>query len=274
MNTNNNNLQKWHVEEKKISVPKHRLGSGRFGRVFETTFHELPVALKMMKHGIDPVFFFNEIHILSLLKNDHIPILYGYIHTELKMGILMEKVDGISLFNFVCFYEFDYKSVLHISKQIVSTLRYIHSLHIIYRDVKTENIMINPNTFHIHFVDFGLACLLKSPADLLIGKCGTPGYMAPEIMENKYYGMSSDIFSLGVVLYVLSTIHDPSTLRKMRRRLFLKVRPPLRTIILNCLSYDPKKRPKLYEIECKLVEMMDMITISFWNFCLCKAWQS
>lgn len=275
---NNKDLEQWHVEETQISVPTHRLGSGRFGRVFETTYQGYPIALKMMKHGIDSVFFFNEIRMLTLLKHDNIPILYGYIHTDFKMGILMERVQGISLFNFVCFYEFDYKTVLHISKQIISTLRYIHSLNIIYRDLKTENIMIHPRTYHIHFVDFGLAQLLQSNTDVMTGICGTPGYMAPEIMENKYYGMSSDIFSCGVVLYVLSTIDDPSTPRKMRRRLYLQVRPPLRTIILKCLSYDPKKRPSLYEMESQLVEMMDSTstnnTSSIWIKCLCKAWQS
>jgi serine/threonine protein kinase len=265
--------QQWQIQENMISVPTQRLGSGKFGRVFEILFQDKPVALKRMKHGIDAVFFFNEIRILSLLQHDNIPILYGYIHSEHKMGILMEKVDGISLFHFVCFHEFGYKTMLYISKQIISTLRYIHSRNILYRDVKTENIMIHPRTCHVHFVDFGLAHLLQSPTDVVQGICGTPGYMAPEIMENKYYGLASDIFSCGVVLYVLSTNHDPSTPRKMRRRLYLQVRPPLRTMIIKCLSYHPKKRPALYEMESQLVEMMDNPTISKSAFLcfMCKA---
>lgn len=265
-------LKMWQIHEDMLAVPKHRLGSGRFGRVFETTYKDIPVALKMMKHGVDPYFFYNEIYILSLFKHSNIPSLYGYILTDLKMGIVMERIDGISLFNFVCFYEFDYKTVLRISKQIVSTLRHLHSQNIIYRDLKTENIMIHPTTFHIHFVDFGLTQILKSNTDVLIGKCGTPGYMAPEIMENKYYGLSSDIFSLGVVLYVVSTLHDPSTPRRMIRRLYLHVRQPLRMMIIKCLSHDPKKRPKLYEMESKLVELMDSLTTnsSFWT-CMCPS---
>lgn len=245
------------IDEKEIATPRHRLGSGRFGRVFDSTYKDMPVAIKFMKHAINPVFFYNEMDILKDLQHENIPVFYGFVQTDTKLGIIMQKVDGISLFDYVCIHDVEYGDVLHIGRQIAQTLRYIHSKKILYRDLKPDNIMIHPSTLKIVFVDFGLAYQLITKTEKLHGLCGTPGFMAPEVLRGNPYGLSSDIYSFGMTMYVVSTSSDPCNPRKMRSRM-MYIPSPLRDLIWECISPDPTRRPSIYNVECSLVEMISM----------------
>ena len=86
-------------------------------------------------------------------------------------------------------------------------LHFFHTKRIIHRDIKLENILINQieeESFDIRVADFGLA-VFATDNDSNLSRCGTPGYVAPEILRNLPYDNKVDIFSLGCVFYNLLT---------------------------------------------------------------------
>ncbi len=90
----------------------------------------------------------------------------------------------------------------YIFRQIVKGIQYCHQNGIVHRDIKTENIMIDHN-HNIRIIDFGFAISLN-PAKRLKIFCGTPHYLAPEIIRNETYsGERADCWSLGILLYIM-----------------------------------------------------------------------
>jgi len=89
-------------------------------------------------------------------------------------------------------------------KQIAIAIKYCHDQNIVHRDLKPENILYATpdNNSVLKVADFGLACLLK-PNELMYKACGTPGYVAPEVLRGVAYGKEVDMWSIGVILYIL-----------------------------------------------------------------------
>ena len=94
-----------------------------------------------------------------------------------------------------------------IIKSLLRSIFYIHSRGIMHRDLKPENIVFSSNdmAYETKIIDFGLATLIKEP-EFLYKRCGTPGFVAPEIIKLKNdqkYDEKCDIFSIGVIFYIL-----------------------------------------------------------------------
>jgi calcium-dependent protein kinase len=83
-------------------------------------------------------------------------------------------------------------------------LDYLHSKGIVHRDLKPENLILasKDNDYNLKIADFGLASYIAK-GELLYLRCGSPGYVAPELLEDKGYYTKADIFSAGVILYVM-----------------------------------------------------------------------
>ncbi len=80
-------------------------------------------------------------------------------------------------------------------------MQYIHGQDVAHRDIKLENILIEPESKVTKIIDFGFCCGSKDKLKIF---CGTPSYMAPEIVcKREYYGAPSDIWACGVLLYVM-----------------------------------------------------------------------
>lgn len=122
----------------------------------------------------------------------------------------MEYVEGGELFNYVD----DSKGLTedessHILRQIVSALLYCHRMLICHRDLKPENILLDRKTLTVKLIDFGMAAL-QPEGRLLSTPCGSPHYAAPEVVSNQPYdGTQADVWSCGVILYVMLTGTTP-----------------------------------------------------------------
>lgn len=98
-----------------------------------------------------------------------------------------------------------------IIRQIVSGLNYIHSNDIVHRDIKLDNILIDPATQQIKLIDFGFSTYSKSDQKLPY-TCGTPHYISPELVSKRdYYGKPADMWAFGVVMFALLTGKMPFT---------------------------------------------------------------
>lgn len=128
----------------------------------------------------------------------------------IRSYLIMEYVEGGELFGYIGknggLQEID---VVHIFRQIIAALWYCHRLNIFHRDLKPENILLDRETMTIKLVDFGMAAL-QPHGKKLTTPCGSPHYAAPEVIESRSYdGGKADVWSCGVILYVLLTGMPP-----------------------------------------------------------------
>ena len=151
-----------------------------------------------------------EIEILKKLNHPNIAKLYDTIITEKYILLIQELVNGISLREYYnteirnqkIISEKKLKLLTIIFKQIFSAFDYIHKKNIAHRDIKLENILLTKNN-EIKIIDFGFG--MYNPRNHLQKFfCGTPNYMAPEIiMKKEYDGQMADVWSLGILIYKL-----------------------------------------------------------------------
>jgi len=121
--------------------------------------------------------------------------------------IAMEYINGGNLFSFVKKRrKLSEKTARFLFRQIILGIKHIHSQKIVHRDIKLENILIDLNN-NIKICDFGIGRILNSKNQMLHDKCGTPMYMAPEILLSSktkgYEGFPVDIWSAGISLYIM-----------------------------------------------------------------------
>ena len=89
-------------------------------------------------------------------------------------------------------------------RNMLEALKYMHERRVVHRDLKPENLILasKDNDYDLRIADFGLATFMHTD-ELLKLRCGSPGYVAPELLEDKGYDLAADIFSTGIILYVL-----------------------------------------------------------------------
>ncbi|XP_019342748.1 serine/threonine-protein kinase SIK1 isoform X2 [Alligator mississippiensis] len=196
---------------------------------------------------------------MKLLNHPHIIKLYQVMETKDMLYIVTEFAKNGEMFDHLT-------SNGHLSEsearkkfwQILSAVEYCHSHHIVHRDLKTENLLLDAN-MNIKLADFGFGNFYKS-GEPLSTWCGSPPYAAPEVFEGKEYeGPHLDIWSLGVVLYVLvcgSLPFDGPNLPTLRQRVLEgRFRIPYfmsqdcETLIRRMLVVDPTKRITIAQIK-------------------------
>ena len=143
------------------------------------------------------------------------------------------------------------------SLQIIKALKYIHSHRIIHRDLKLGNLFLT-NKLELKLGDFGLAAKLEYEGQRRRTICGTPNYIAPEILEKKNgHSYEVDIWSLGVIMYTMlfgrppfETADVKLTYKRIKMNSYsfpenIKVDPSAKKLISSILNLDPSKRPSL-----------------------------
>jgi len=148
----------------------------------------------------------NEIDILTHVDHPNIVKLYQVFEDSDSYSLVMELMTGGELFDTILEKEhFSEREAADTVRPIIDAINYCHNLNIIHRDIKPENLLFSkkdPLMRTIKVSDFGLARFI-SLETLATTTCGTPGYVAPEILEQRPYGKECDYWSIGVVLYIL-----------------------------------------------------------------------
>lgn len=151
-----------------------------------------------------------EIAVMKLLEHPNIVRLYDVWENRNELYLIMEYVDGGELFHYVDERKgLPEDETVYIFRQIVSALLYCHRMLICHRDLKPENILLNQKELTVKLIDFGMAAL-QPEGRLLSTPCGSPHYAAPEVVSSKPYdGTQADVWSCGVILYVMLTGTTP-----------------------------------------------------------------
>ncbi|XP_072262001.1 serine/threonine-protein kinase DCLK2 isoform X1 [Pyxicephalus adspersus] len=146
----------------------------------------------------------NEVSILRQVKHPNIIMLIEEMDTTSELYLVMELVKGGDLFDAITsstkYTERDASAMVY---NLASAMKYLHSLHIVHRDIKPENLLVceyPDKTKSLKLGDFGLATIVDGP---LYTVCGTPTYVAPEIIAETGYGLKVDIWAAGVITYIL-----------------------------------------------------------------------
>lgn len=180
----------------------------------------------------------NEVSILRRVKHPNIIMLVEEMETATELFLVMELVKGGDLFDAITsstkYTERDGSAMVY---NLANALRYLHGLSIVHRDIKPENLLVceyPDGTKSLKLGDFGLATVVEGP---LYTVCGTPTYVAPEIIAETGYGLKVDIWAAGVITYILLCGFPP-----FRRSVALWV-TILRLYIFGCFilgSWDQK----------------------------------
>uniref|UniRef100_A0A1A8QJ16 Serine/threonine-protein kinase DCLK2 n=2 Tax=Nothobranchius TaxID=28779 RepID=A0A1A8QJ16_9TELE len=146
----------------------------------------------------------NEVAILRRVKHPNIVLLIEEVDTYNELYLVMELVKGGDLFDAITsanrYTERDASGMLY---NLVNAIKYLHSLNIVHRDIKPENLLVYEHadgSKSLKLGDFGLATVVDGP---LYTVCGTPTYVAPEIIAETGYGLKVDIWAAGVITYIL-----------------------------------------------------------------------
>lgn len=248
---------------KSFYIIKDKIGEGTFGIVRRVTHKETgeDFAMKTIKNeqlDSDESSNINlEIEILSQVSHPNIVQTIEIYEEQTHIHIIMELIEGGELFDKIV--EKDHYSEKEASdtiRPIIDAIKYCHEMGIVHRDLKPENLLYTssgPGGI-IKISDFGLARFFDE--DLMTTACGTPGYVAPEILEGRGYGFEVDFWSLGVIIYIM-LCGFPPFYEESNEQLFEMIKrgeydfpspawdsisEMAKDLIRNCLKINPAER--------------------------------
>ena len=249
----------------KYYSPIETIGQGSFGKVFKVrqkltgNIYAMKLVSKdqeMQNEGNKN--FLNEIYILRKLSHPNILKIYEYFSNDKYWYFVMEYVSGGELYDKICemnYYD-EYKAAI-IMKQILSCVSYLNKMGIVHRDLKPENMMMlnnKKNDLEIKLIDFGTATAIKKGKKLKT-KIGSPYYIAPEVLKGSY-GIECDIWSCGIILYILLVGYPPFDGKNtneifdniqggeldLKSKDWLKISNEAKDLIRKLLEKNPKNR--------------------------------
>ncbi|RXI01556.1 hypothetical protein DVH24_014905 [Malus domestica] len=201
-----------------------------------------------------------EISIMRRLRHPHIVKLFEVLATKTKIYFIMEFAKGGELFAKISKGRFSEDLSRRYFQQLISAVGFCHSRGVFHRDLKPENLLLDEN-WNLKVSDFGLSAVTEQvrPDGLLYTLCGTPAYVAPEILAKKGYdGAKIDIWSCGIVLFVLNAgylpFNDPNLMVMYRKiykgdyRVPKWTSPDLKRLISRLLDTNSETRITVDEI--------------------------
>ncbi|RRT67663.1 hypothetical protein B296_00023674 [Ensete ventricosum] len=243
------------------------LGKGTFAKVYYArnirTSQSVAIKVidkeKVLKVGlIDQIK--REISVTRLVRHPNIVELYEVMATRSKIYFVLEYVKGGELFNKVAKGRLKEDVARKYFQQLINAVDFCHSRGVYHRDLKPENLLLDDNG-NLKISDFGLSALAecKRQDGLLHTTCGTPAYVAPEVLSRKGYdGAKADIWSCGVILFVLMAgylpFHDPNLIEMYRKIGKAEFRCPnwfpmdVRKLLSRILDPNPTSRISIAKI--------------------------
>jgi len=195
---------------------KDLLGTGAFSQVRLAESKEHPGELyaikvidkKALKGKEDSLE--NEIRVLRRLDHPNVVKLLEAYESKSYVYLVMELVTGGELFDRIVEKgSYTEKDAADLIRQVLSAVAYMHSMGVVHRDLKPENLLYHSpeEDSKIMISDFGLSKMEDS--GIMATACGTPGYVAPEVLAQKPYGKEVDVWSIGVISYILLCGYPP-----------------------------------------------------------------
>lgn len=243
------------------------LGQGTFAKVHHArnlkTGQSVAIKIidkeKVLKVGmIDQIK--REISVMRLVRHPNVVQLYEVMASKTKIYFVIEYIKGGELFNKVAKGKLKEDAARKYFQQLISAVDFCHSRGVYHRDLKPENLLLDENG-NLKVSDFGLSALSESKRQdgLLHTTCGTPAYVAPEVINRRGYdGAKADTWSCGVILYVLLAGYLPfndSNLMEMYRKIGKAefkypnwFSPEVRKLLSKILDPNPKTRISIAKI--------------------------
>lgn len=242
------------------------IGEGTFAKVKYAKHSETgeSVAIKVMakttilKHRMVEQIK-REISIMKIVRHPNIVRLHEVLASHTKIYIILEFVMGGELYDkIVQQVKLSENESRRYFQQLIDAVAHCHKKGVYHRDLKPENLLLDAYG-NLKVSDFGLSALTKQGDDLLHTTCGTPNYVAPEVLSNQGYdGAAADVWSCGIILYVLMAGYLPfeeADLPTLFRRISagefvcpVWFSAGAKTFIHKILDPDPKTRVKIVEI--------------------------
>ncbi|OQR87075.1 calcium/calmodulin-dependent protein kinase [Achlya hypogyna] len=206
-----------------------------------------------------------EVSVLKQMNHRNIIKLHQVFAEPEFFVLVTEFVEGGELFDRIvektCYTEREARDVV---KSLLEVTAYCHAANIVHRDLKPENILLVNRDDHTSFklADFGFAKRITMDSEGLVTACGTPGYVAPEVLLGKPYGASVDVWSIGVITYILLCGYPPFH-DENRPKLFAQIKEgafhfhepywddiseTAKDLIRQMLTTDPKRRPSTAQL--------------------------
>ncbi|XP_055812749.1 CBL-interacting serine/threonine-protein kinase 14-like [Solanum dulcamara] len=244
------------------------LGCGAFGKVYHatviTTTQSVAIKVvskqKILKGGLT-AHVKREISIMRRLRHPHIVRQHEILATKKKIYFVLEFAKGGELFAKLAKGRFSEDLSRRYFQQLISAVGYCHSRGVYHRDLKPENLLLDEN-WDLKVTDFGLSAVrdqIRSDG-LLHTLCGTPAYVAPEILKKKGYdGAKVDIWSCGIILFVFNAGYLPfndTNIMTMYRKIYKGefrcptwTSPELKRLLTRLLDINPVTRITVEEIK-------------------------
>jgi len=198
----------------------------------------------------------DEVDIMQKVNHPHCVKMYELYDTKKKLYMVLEILRGGELFDRIVKRRFFSEAqAAQVIASVVQAIAYLHKIGVVHRDLKPENLLYatKEDDSIIKLTDFGLAKFTKVK---MATACGTPGYVAPEILSGKPYGPEVDLWSIGVILYILLCgfppffdENTPNLYRAIKQGRFDFPSPywddisdPAKNLISRLLTVDPKQR--------------------------------
>lgn len=197
---------------------------------------------------------------MKLVQHPHVVRLYEVIDTQTKLYLILELGDGGDLYDYIMRHETGLSETVArvYFRQIVRAISYCHQLHVVHRDLKPENVVFFQKLGVVKLTDFGFSNKF-CPGQKLETSCGSLAYSAPEILlGDSYDAPAVDVWSLGVILYMLVCGHPPFQEANDSETLTMimdckytmpdHVSEGCRNLIKSMLIREPEKRATLQQI--------------------------
>lgn len=249
-------------EEDFVVIKKLGAGSSSFVYLVEDLQTRKQFAAKFMnkdsllisKSGLGNLA--EEIKILYLVEHQFIAQLFCVYETRDDVILVLEYLPFGDLHKRMLGNKsFSEQDISNFARNLIEVLEYLHSKNIVHRDLKPENIMMtSEDNFSFKIIDFGLAYNSSEPQS---HKCGSPGYIAPEMLLRSHYTHKVDIFSAGVIIYILLTGFHPFGSSCPQKMLNANMKCKIISSCLKGLSKDfvllmlhknPKLRPDCWQL--------------------------